>query len=108
MVSRCLMGDGDVGYGYILNSGLNEFYFEPIRTGVHFPPAPSRKGKLLHTIYDFDLRAPHMHTHLPAALAPVSFGFISARVREGAHEGVWGKDTNRETAKYIRGCKRKG
>ena len=32
-------------------------------------------------IYDFDLRATHARTLLPAALAYVSFGFVSVRVR---------------------------
>jgi len=33
-------------------------------------------------IYDFDLRATHARTLLPAALASVSFGFVLVRVRE--------------------------
>ena len=32
-------------------------------------------------IYDFDLRASHARTLLPAALASVSFGFVLVRVR---------------------------
>jgi len=32
-------------------------------------------------IYDFDLRATHARTLLPAALASVSFGFVLVRVR---------------------------
>jgi hypothetical protein len=32
-------------------------------------------------IYDFDLRATHARAPLPAALAPVSFGFVLVRVR---------------------------
>ena len=32
-------------------------------------------------LYDFDLRAAHAHTLLPAALASVSFGFVLVRVR---------------------------
>ena len=42
-------------------------------------------------IYDFDLRATHARTLLPAALASVSFGFILVRVRvrhrSGGSEG---------------------
>ena len=33
-------------------------------------------------IYDFYLRATHARALLPAALAPVSFGFVLVRVRE--------------------------
>ena len=32
-------------------------------------------------LYDFDLRATHARTLLPAALASVSFGFVLVRVR---------------------------
>jgi len=32
-------------------------------------------------LYDFDLRATHVRTLLPAALASVSFGFVLVRVR---------------------------
>jgi len=32
-------------------------------------------------LYDFDLRATHARTLLPAALATVSFGFVLVRVR---------------------------
>jgi len=32
-------------------------------------------------LYDFDLRASHARTLLPAALAFVSFGFVLVRVR---------------------------
>ena len=32
-------------------------------------------------LYDFDLRATHARTLLPAALAPVSFGFVLVRVQ---------------------------
>ena len=34
-----------------------------------------------YSLYDFDLRATHARTLLPAALASVSFGFVLARVR---------------------------
>ena len=34
-----------------------------------------------HSLYDFDLRATHARTLLPAALASVSFGFVLVRVR---------------------------
>ena len=34
-------------------------------------------------LYDFDLRATHARTLLPAALASVSFGFVLVRVRVG-------------------------
>ena len=33
--------------------------------------------------YDFDLRASHARTLLPAALASVPFGFVLVRVRVG-------------------------
>ena len=33
------------------------------------------------SIYDFDMRASHARTLLPAALASVSFGFVLVRVR---------------------------
>ena len=41
-------------------------------------------------IYDFDLRATHARTLLPAALASVSFGFVLVRVRVGSigHSGM--------------------
>jgi len=35
----------------------------------------------LSSFYDFDLRATHARTLLPAALASVSFGFVLVRVR---------------------------
>jgi hypothetical protein len=35
-------------------------------------------------LYDFDLRATHARTLLPAALASVSFGFVLVRVRNEA------------------------
>ena len=34
-----------------------------------------------YSLYDFDLRATHARTLLPAALASVSFGFVLVRVR---------------------------
>jgi hypothetical protein len=34
-----------------------------------------------YSLYDFDLRATHVRTLLPAALASVSFGFVLVRVR---------------------------
>ena len=36
---------------------------------------------LNYPLYDFDLRATHARTLLPAALASVSFGFVLVRVR---------------------------
>ena len=36
--------------------------------------------------YDFDLRASHARTLLPAALASVSFGFVLVRVRVRVHD----------------------
>jgi hypothetical protein len=40
-------------------------------------------------LYDFDLRATHARTLLPAALASVSFGFVLVRVRVAiCHSGV--------------------
>jgi len=35
---------------------------------------------------DFDLRATHARTLLPAALASVSFGFVLVRVRDALHK----------------------
>ena len=40
-------------------------------------------------IYDFDLRATHARTLLPAALASVSFGFVLVRVRVLCSYGLW-------------------
>ena len=37
--------------------------------------------KTYYALYDFDLRATHARTLLPAALASVSFGFVLVRVR---------------------------
>ena len=50
-----------------------------------------------HPIYDFDLRATHARTLLPAALASVSFGFvmIRVRVRETVHEIILKPDLSR-------------
>jgi len=38
-------------------------------------------GGSSYLFYDFDLRASHARTHLPAALASVPFGFVLVRVR---------------------------
>jgi len=40
-----------------------------------------RTQSLRYPLYDFDLRATHARTLLPAALASVSFGFVLVRVR---------------------------
>ena len=54
---------------------MNSFHFKERGGGSKLPS--------LYTlpIYDFDLRATHARTLLPAALAFVSFGFVLVRVR---------------------------
>ena len=49
----------------------------------HFREGGGFKLPRLYTlpIYDFDLRATHARTLLPAALASVPFGFVLVRVR---------------------------
>ena len=44
-------------------------------------PASCPLHTTLFALYDFDLRATHTRTLLPAALASVSFGFVLVRVR---------------------------
>jgi len=44
-------------------------------------PGIQKTGKLHYPLYDFDLRATHARTLLPAALASVSFGFVLVRDR---------------------------
>ena len=50
----------------------------------HFREGGGSKLPSLYTlpIYDFDLRATHARTLLPAALASVSSGFVLVRVRK--------------------------
>ena len=58
-------------YGYLE-------YYNPSKKGVEvlcFLPSAH------YPLYDFDLRATHARTLLPAALASVSFGFVLVRVR---------------------------
>jgi hypothetical protein len=60
---------------------MNSFHFRE-RGGVKLPR--------LYTlpIYDYDLRATHARTLLPAALASVSFGFVLVRVRVRVRGGI--------------------
>ena len=46
-------------------------------------------------LYDFDLRATHARTPLPAALASVSFGFVLVRVSSSMSEEV-GRTTKKK------------
>ena len=52
-------------------------------SSFHFRKREGVKLLRLYTspIYDFDWRATHARTLLPAALASVSFGFVLVRVR---------------------------
>ena len=45
-------------------------------------------------LYDFDLRATHARTLLPAALASVSFGFVLVRVRVRTNTNPNGTEAN--------------
>jgi hypothetical protein len=58
--------NGVLGFTETLEKGVEVLCFLP---STHYP------------LYDFDLRATHARTLLPAALASVSFGFVLVRVR---------------------------
>ena len=56
--------------------------FGCVRTGRSASRLTGQNVRVLHyPLYDFDLRATHARTLLPAALASVSFGFVLVRVR---------------------------
>jgi len=58
-------------------------------------------------IYDFDLRATHARTLLPAALASVSFEFVLVRVPWHVEAGKWKVEEGREARSRKRGRKDK-
>ena len=56
--------------------------FGCVRTARSASRLTGQNVRVLHyPLYDFDLRATHARTLLPAALASVSFGFVLVRVR---------------------------
>ena len=70
----------------------------------HFSERGGSKLPSLYTlpIYDFDLRATHARTLLPAALASVSSGFVlvRVRVRRRAKTRIGGEDEKGEQLQF--------
>ena len=54
---------------------MNSIHFREGTKVLYFLPSTHSR------FYDFDLRASHARTPLPAALASVPFGFVLVRVR---------------------------
>ena len=56
-------------------------YLNESEVPFKFSRLPLMNTLIMRYTYDFDLRATHARTLLPAALASVSFGFVLVRVR---------------------------
>ena len=54
---------------------------ESIWSQLHYATRALKKEDFALPFYDFDLRASHARTLLPAAFASVPFGFVLVRVR---------------------------